>query len=134
MSALYPGFLQSILEAFFLGNQPTDEITIMVQPMKADYVFASTHLRLSDLGGHIMGTPVALTGITLDDGIFDADNVALEGLGIGDVVEAVVLYAKWLTGDRLMIYIDSGSTDSLPLTLRSGAALVEWNPQGVFKI
>lgn len=73
---------------------------------------------------------LALTNVTVVDGVIDADDVALPDDG-GDPSEELVLYAH--TGveatSRLLVCIDTAT--GLPITPDSVADMIRWHASGI---
>jgi hypothetical protein len=100
----------------------------------ADYTFSQTHDMLDDVPGAArVAVSGALTGKTVTDGVFNADDVTFTAV-TGDVSEALILYRH--TGvestSRLIAYLDTGFT-GLPVTPSGTNITVAWNASGIFK-
>lgn len=97
------------------------------------YTFDAAHQFASELTGAIIGTPASLTGQSVVDGVFDANNVTFSGV-TGPTAEAVVIFRD--TGDLatspLLLYWDTGVA-GLPFTPNGGDATVAWS-NGATKI
>lgn len=87
----------------------------------------------SSISSYVVGAPVALTGKSVTNGIFDADDVTFAAVAAGSTCEAVVLYVD--TGNpatsSLLAYIDT--ITGFPVATSGGDVLVQWD-NGTFKI
>jgi hypothetical protein len=88
---------------------------------------------LSDISAYVLGTAVALTGVSITDGIFDANDAVFPLVPAGDTAEGVVIYLD--TGNpatsRLLHYIDQ--ITSFPVATTGGNITVQWD-NGAYKI
>lgn len=101
----------------------------------ADYTYAATHEFLSSVAAAArVATSPTLTGKSVTDGVFDADNTSFTAVS-GDVSEALLFYVH--TGSdasaRLVALVDTGVT-GLPVTPNGGNINVGFNASGIFKI
>lgn len=135
-NAVYTGFLQAVLEAYFLA--PSPDLDVYVVPVDEGYTFNASHVDVGDLGETAVAEPAALTGVTLTNGIIDADDMLPawnNTIPDGTTIKALVVFAS--DGDeysKLMCYIDSGQEMSLPLIVNGNQTKITWNPQGIMKI
>ncbi len=94
----------------------------------ADYTYSAAHDFLDDVAaGSRVATSAALTGKTVTNGLFDADDVTFSSV-TGDQSEAIIIFID--TGSeatsRLVLYIDTASS-GLPVTPNSGSITVTWD-------
>lgn len=82
----------------------------------------------------VVGTPVNLTGRTVVDGVFDANDVTFTAVS-GAVVTSLVIYQNTGTpaSSNLIAFIDVVAS-GLPLTPNGGNITVQWNPSGIFSL
>ena len=108
--------------------------TIKVAMVKNTYPQnLSTDEFLSTVSSYVLGTPQTLTGKSVTNGIFDADDPVFAAVAAGDVSEGVIIYKD--TGNAatssLLEYIDT--ITGFPLTTNGGDIVVQWD-NGAFKI
>lgn len=133
-NAVYPKYKEALLDGAADIALDTGSVKAVLIDL-ADYTYSAAHDFLDDVpSGARVGTPVALSGKTITNGVFDADNVTLSAV-TGDQVEAVLLFID--TGDeatsRLVAYLDTGVT-GLPYTPSGANVLIEWNASGIFAL
>lgn len=133
-SAVYP----KALEAFLSGliDLLNDDIRCVLVDT-ADYTYDAAHDFLADVAaGARVSTSAAMTGKSVTDGVFDADDVTLPG-ATGDQSEAVIIYQH--TGNdataRLIVFIDQ-ATSGLPVLPNGGDILLQWSNSAsrIFKL
>lgn len=132
-NAIYDKFRQARMTADTNIDLENEDVRVILVDA-ADYTFSQAHDMLDDVpAGSRVAVSGALTGKTVVDGIFDADNVTFP-LVTGDPCEALIFYRH--TGvestSRLIAYIDTGIT-GLPVTPNGGDITVAWNATGIFK-
>lgn len=123
-NALYTKAKEGLLNGDFDLNA-NDVRGILVD--LADYtVDLATHNALDDIPSGARVAVAALTGESLVDGVFDADDLTFPTV-TGDPSEALVLYKH--TGTEatslLIAYIDTAT--GLPVTPNGGNILVQWD-------
>lgn len=127
---IYPTIKSKFLE----GEIDMLDDTIKVILIDTDnYTYAETDEFLSIIpSSAIIAISDALTGKTVTNGIFLADNITL-ALVTGNTSEALVLYKD--TGDSatspLITYIDQASED-LPITPNGNDIDISWPATGIF--
>lgn len=81
-----------------------------------------------DISDYVVGTPVEMTGVTITNGVFNADPVVFSAVSAGDTLEAVVIYKD--TGNTatspLLIYIDT--LNAFPMVTNGGDITIRWDP------
>lgn len=82
----------------------------------------------------VVGTPVDLTGRTVVDGVFDANDVTFSAVS-GATVTSLVVYQNTGTpaSSNLIAFIDVVAS-GLPLTPNGGNITVQWSPSGIFSL
>src|SRR6056297_420028 len=121
-NVLYPNGKENLLN----GVIDLVDDTIKVAMIDTDtYTYSATHEFYDDLSG-VVDTPVALTTKSTTDGVFDADDATFSE-ATGDTVEALVIYKDTGTPSTspLTAYIDSGT--NLPVTPNGGDITVQWS-------
>lgn len=88
--------------AILRGEIDWEDDTIKVALLSSSYTRASSDEFLSDLAG-VLASATLTNCAVLDDGIADADDVAVSGVGVGQIVE------------RVVVYKDTGSAATSPL-------------------
>lgn len=87
----------------------------------------------TSISTYVVNTPISLTGKSITNGIYDANDANFVAVAAGDTLEGVVLY-KW-TGSAatspLLIYVDT--ITGFPLVTNGSDVLVQWD-NGAFKI
>lgn len=122
-SAIYPKGKQNLLD----GNIDMSSDTIKVAAIDTGtYTYNTAHDAYDDLSG-VQGTPVTLTGKSLTDGVFDADDATFTSI-TGNTVEAVVIYKDSGTPSTsyLIAYLDS-ATAGLPFTPNGANVTLTWD-------
>lgn len=132
-NAIYDKFKQARMTADSNIDLENGDVRVILVDAN-DYTFSHAHDFLDDIPvGARVATSSALTGKTVTDGVFDADNVTFSSV-TGDQAEALVFYIH--TGvestSRLVAYIDTGIT-GLPVTPSGSDITVSWNASGIFK-
>lgn len=123
-NALYTKAKEGLLNGDFDLNA-NDIRAILVDA--ADYtVNIATDNALDDIPSGARVSTVALTGESLTDGVFDADDATFTSV-TGDPSEAVVLYKHTGTESTslLLAYIDTAT--GLPVTPNGGNIVVQWD-------
>lgn len=98
------------------------------------YTFNAAHTTMADVtaaGGVINGT-ATLTGVTVVDGVLDADDVVITTAASGSPHALIVFQASAATGgadvpassQRLCLYFDTGT--GLPVTPGAGTVTIAW--------
>ena len=131
-NAIYPKFK----EAAFKGAANVDLTggTIKVSLVDlADYAYSASHQYISDVPGAARVATATLSGMTMVNGLFDANDVTFVGV-TGDQSEALIIWKD--TGveatSRLICYLDTGVT-GLPITPSGGDIAIAWNASGIFQ-
>lgn len=87
----------------------------------------------TSIDSHIVGAPVTLTGVTVANGVLDADDASFAAVAAGSTVSAVVLFID--TGvsgtSRLLAYIDT--ITGYPYVTANKVEIVRWS-NGSYKI
>ena len=102
-----------------LVNLVTDDMSAFLVDT-ADYTYSAAHSGLSDLSAAAREEGVALAGMAVSGGVFDATDATFTAAA-GDGIEAIVIYSA--TADRLLAYIDLGQT----ILLNGGDIVVTWD-------
>lgn len=100
--------------------------TIKAALVKNTYAFDAGHEFLSALSGHVIDAQ-ELTGKTVVDGAFDANDVSFPALAAGNTVRAVVLYKDTgVAGTSALIgYLDD--IPGLPAQTSGGDIKITWS-------
>lgn len=132
MSSWYPKALASAL-----ASALDLTATVKMQPVDATVLFDPADEFLSDIpgGGALIGTAVALTGVTTTGGVFGADQpVAFVDVGIGDEYTGYVIYID--TGSsatsQLVLFFDRAGDSSLIDVIGDGGVVNVTATGGVF--
>lgn len=138
-NAIYPIYKQALLTAganVDMENGDVRVILVNVTGAGTLYTYSAAHDFLDDVAaGSRVATSAALTGNTVANGLFDADNVTFSAVS-GDTVEAIIIYIHDGGADsarRLVAYIDTGVT-GLPVTPNGGDIQIQWNASGIFQL
>lgn len=124
-NALYAKAKEALLGADL--DLVTDNIKVVLVDT-ADYTpNVATDDSLADIpAGARIATSANLSGKSITDGVFDADDVTFSSV-VGDEAEALVIYKD--TGvestSTLIAYIDTGT--GLPITPNSGNIILQWS-------
>ena len=120
-NALYPAAKTGLMT----GLVDLDTAVIKVALVRS-YTYNSAHTFVSDAtgaGASIVGTPQALSSVTVSGGVFDAADVIFSTVTAGASIPALLVYqSSAVTGgadvassaQRLLLYIDTGT--GLPIT------------------
>lgn len=119
--------LQNSAKNAFLSDLLTDDIRVVLVDT-ALYTYSAAHSNISDVAvGARVATSSAMTGKTVTNGVFDADDVSFASVS-GATIEAIWIYNH--TSGVLLVYIDTAT--GLTLTPNSGGVTVQWNASGIF--
>ena len=134
----YTSWLQHLMEVYFgvEDHFTTDPVMdVFVCGVNDSYSFSNAHTVVEDLGANVVMEPVALSGVTLTNGVFKCDDTEVDvTTDAGNQVFAMVLFVADGDGSRLMAYIDEGQPTQLPLVLATGKFFFRWNAAGIFRI
>ena len=134
----YTSWLQHLMEVYFgVEDHFTDDpvMDVYVCGVNASYEFDPDHAMVEDLGVNVVLSPVALSDITLTNGLFKCSDTETDvTTEAGNEVFAMVLFVANDDGSRLIAYIDEGQPTQLPLILANGKFYFRWNPAGIFRI
>jgi hypothetical protein len=87
----------------------------------------------ADISAYALAAPITLTGVSIANGVFDADDVTFPAVAAGSTGEGVAIFVD--TGNpatsRLLHYIDT--ITSFPVATNGGDVTVQWD-NGVNKI
>lgn len=122
-------------EAFLSGDidLTSDDIRVILVD-GADYTYSDSHDFLDDVpSGARVATSGALTGKSVTNGAFDADDVTLTSV-TGDASEAVIIYQHTGTDStaRLIAYRDNSG--AFTVTPNGGNITLQWNAAGLFTL
>jgi len=128
-NALYPKFKEQLLSGAV--NMLTATVKCML--IKNGYTYSTSHQYVSDISTYDNGRSSALTGKTVTNGVFDADDVSLAATAAVETI-GIVLYID--SGDDatslLVAYIDSAT--GLPFTPAAGGQVnIVWD-NGAYRI
>lgn len=116
-NVLYPKGREGLITAVFNMSSDTIKVALLNTDVAA---YDAGHDYYNDISAGVVGTPVALSGKTVTNGVFDSSDPTWTGVA-GDEFEAIVMYKD--TGDPatspLLGYWDTGVT-GLPMTPVSG--------------
>lgn len=132
-NAIYDRYKEALLSG--AANSALTGNVKLVLVDAADYTFSQTHQFLSDVPALArVATSANLTGVTVTNGVFDADDVTLSSV-TGDQAEALIFYIDTGTEStsRLVAYLDTGWT-GLPVTPGGGNINIVFNASGIFKL
>lgn len=116
-NVLYPKGKEGLITGVF--NMSSDTIKVALLDTN-DVAYNAAHDFYDDISAGVVGTPVALSGKTVTNGVFDSSDPTWTGVA-GDQFEAIVMYKD--TGvagtSPLLGFWDTGVT-GLPMTPVSG--------------
>lgn len=124
---LYPSFKQLLLGGDI--DLVTDDIRVVL--MKDTYSYNSAHDFMNDVSTHENGRSIALSGKTITNGVFDANDITLNATS-ASACNAIIIFKH--TGSdataSLIAYIDFSTFTPLASQLISAS----WNASGIFTI
>lgn len=121
-----------------LGGLIDLDTAVIKVALLRSYTFSDSHVYVSNVtgaGGSIVGTPVALSSVSISSGVFDAADSVFTSVSAGAAIPALLVYqASAVTGgsdvasssQRVILYIDSAG-GSLPITPTGGNINVVWD-------
>lgn len=133
MSGIYDTFREQLIDWMLNGGAPADAVPY-VMGVDDSYTFDTAHANLSDLGASDVIDAAELTGFTYTNGVLRADNLLIEGITPGPIVDAFVVFFSWTGGDHLVCYVDSATDASLPVEIVTGKLNILWAAGGICKI
>src|SRR5574344_522112 len=118
----YPKGAEKILSGAI--NFSTDAIAVGL--VSNTYTYSNAHEFLSSVGS-LVGTPQILTGKTIADGVFDADDAKFGALAPGSTVKAIAVFLD--TGNPstspLLCYLDE--VTGFPFATNGGEVTIPWS-------
>lgn len=121
-------------EGFLSGEIDANTAVIKAILVKG-YTFDASDKFVSDLtGATVAATSSALAGVSVTDGIFDADDVAFGAVAADAADHFVVLFQSSAvtggadvasTAQRLIAWIDSGT--NFPIVPNGGTVTIQWD-------
>lgn len=133
-NAIYPRYKEALLSGAANISLTTENVRLILVDAQ-DYTYNSAHDFLDDIPAAArVATSGNLTGKTVTNGTFDADDVTLTGV-TGDESEALVFYIHTGTEStsRLVAYLDTGWT-GLPVTPNGGDIIIQFSASGIFAL
>lgn len=123
-NAAYPEGLDAILN----GDIDLNTDTIKVALVDDSYTYSAAHDFYDDISADVVGTPVALAGVTMTAGVVDATSpTSFSGTG-GNDVDTIIIYKD--TGvaatSPLLFHLDTVSS-GLPFSPPAGAWTLDIN-------
>jgi len=117
-------------EAFLGADLDLLNVSLKTALVKSTYIVdLVNHEFLSDVGAsNIAATSVALEQITIDDGVFDAENETIENYGTSGFSYLIIYQDSGLSStSRLIAYIDTA--DGLPVnsTNETISITIQWS-------
>lgn len=133
-NALYPKYKEALITGSSNISLSAGTVKVLLID-SADYTYSASHQFLSDVAGAaIVATSSALTGKTVTNGLFDADDTSFSSVS-GDVSEALIYYID--TGSsatsRLVYFEDTGVT-GLAVTPNGSNITLTHNASGIFQL
>lgn len=133
-NAVYPKYKEALLSGASDISLTTGNVRVILVDAD-DYTYSTAHDFLDDIPAAArVATSGNMTGKTVTNGTFDADDVTLTGV-TGDQSEALVFYIHTGTEStsRLVAYIDTGWT-GLPVTPGGGDIILQFAASGIFSL
>jgi len=137
-NTLYPLYKQALITES-AANAGLDQLDpnapyLALMHLAGGYVYNSSHQFFTDLT-NIIGTPVALTGTSVLNGLFRANTAVFAGV-TGASFDGLVIYRQSSLANsnwRLVLYEDLGII-GLPITPNGGNIIITWDVAGVFQL
>ena len=128
-NVVYPKYKEAALSSASNSSLMAGNIKVALIDTGA-YTYSAAHQFYTDLAG-VVADSANLTGVTVTDGLLDADNGVLTSVS-GVESEALVFYIDTGTPatSRLVAYLDTGAAN-LPVTPNGGNIDLEWNAAGI---
>ena len=129
-NAVYPAYKEACLDG---SAEDLSSVNIKICLVDTGtYTYSATHNFLDDISG-IVATSGNLSGKSITDGAFDADNVTFSSVS-GSSAEAIIVYydSGSASTSRLICYIDTAT--GLPVTPNGGDITVTWDAGGIFSL
>lgn len=115
-----------------LGSAPTGA-SWKLAVVGSGFSYNSTDSSLDDLED-VLHSDIDLVGVTYTTGRIRANDINLTGLNIGDIVDGLVVYLKWIGGSQLICHLDSTEFTGFPIELLADSMQITWNAQGICQI
>lgn len=124
----------------FLDGSIDMNTAVIKVALVRSYTFTTSHTYMSDVtgaGGSVVGTPQALSSVSITNGSFDAADVTYTAVSAGAAIPALIIYqSSAVTGgsdvasssQRLIAYIDTAG--GLPITPTGNDIHVIWDNSG----
>lgn len=111
-------------------NMVTDDIRAILVP--SSYVYDPNHDFLDDIAS-IVGSAVALSGKSVTNGVFDANDADFGNIASGSIIGSVVLYKHTGTPSTSPLLMRFTDVVGLPLATNGAGILLQWS-NGAAKI
>lgn len=118
-NALYTLGKQGLLHGSFVLDSDTIKLALVSSSYSPNI---ATHEFWSDVNANVIGTPVAIGGISITNGVFNSSAVTFSAVAGGSTVRYFVIYKD--TGvagtSPLLVLIDTTTGVSLPFATNGG--------------
>lgn len=121
----------------FLAGEIDANTAVLKAALVRGYTFSGAHKFVSDLtgaGGTLVATSAALAGISVTNGVLDANDVTFSAVASGPSIPALIIFQASAVGggadvasssQRLIAFIDTAT--GLPVTPNGGDITVAWD-------
>lgn len=139
-NALYNKAKEKFLQAGALGPTSGTSIQLVSDTINVAlidtgvYTFNAADEFYTAISAAVIGTPVALSGKAVTNGVFSASSALFTAVS-GSSIEALVFYKD--TGSAAsssLIYFMDTVASGLPLTPNGGNVTANWNASGIFTL
>ena len=118
-NSLYTLGKQGLLHGSFALDSDTIKLALVSNAYSPNL---STHQWWSDVNANVLGTPQAMGGISITNGVFNSSSVTFTAVAGGSTVKYFVIYKDTGTAGTspLLVLIDTTTGVSLPFNTNGG--------------
>lgn len=133
-NAVFPKYKEALLTGSSNISLTTGTVKVLLVDL-ADYTYSAAHDMLDDVAaGSIVATSGALSGKTVTNGLFDADDTSFASV-TGDVSEALIYYIDTgVSSTSRLVYFEDSNVTGLAVTPNGSNISLTHNASGIFQL